>query len=143
MLREKLLTINAATEQVIDETSPDHLIEAGFTRGGVDRGRQTVKDLRAFLHEHRDELAAVEAMYAVPYKRRLTYKDIKELANAIKRPPRAWTPDLLWDAYATVETSRVHGGGRRIATDLVSLVRFALEQDNELVPYQESVEQRF
>jgi type I restriction enzyme R subunit len=82
-------------------------------------------------------------MYAVPYKRRLTYKDIKQLANAIKRPPRAWTADLLWDAYATVETSRVHRGGRRIATDLVSLVRFALEQENELVPYRESVEQRF
>ena len=142
-LREKLLTIKAATPQVIDEISPDEVIEAGFTHDGTDRAQQTVKDFRAFLEENRDELTAVEAMYAVPYKRRLTYKDIKELANALKRPPRAWTPDLIWDAYATVDASRVRGSGRRIATDLVSLVRFALEQENELVPYPESVEQKF
>ena len=143
-LREKLLAVSkAATEQVIDEISPDHLLEAGFTRDGADRARKTIQDFRAFLDEHRDELTAVQAMYAVPYKRRLTYRDVKELANAIKRPPHAWTPERLWEAYQTVEASRVRGGGRRIATDLVSLVRFALEQDNELVPYRESVEERF
>jgi type I restriction enzyme R subunit len=37
----------------------------------------------------------------------------------------------------------VRGGGQRIVTDLVSLVRFALEQDNELVPYTETVNERF
>ena len=43
-------------------------------------------------------------------------------------------PGPLWEAYEALEASRVRGGGRRIATDLVSLVRFALEQENELVP---------
>ncbi len=142
-LREKLVTIRAATPQVIDEISTDEVIEAGFSRAGSDRARQTIRDFRTFLEENRDELAAVQAMYAVPYKRRLTYKDVKELANALRRPPRAWTPDVIWDAYATVDASRVRGSGRRVATDLVSLVRFALEQENELVPYPETVDQRF
>lgn len=143
VLRDKLLTIKAITDQVIDEISTDELIEAGFAQDGADRARQTITDFRAFLDEHKNELTALEALYAVPYKRRVNYADIKELANAIKRPPRQWTPDLLWNAFATVETSRVHGGGRRISTDLVSLVRFALEQDSELVPYQETVTHKF
>lgn len=142
-LRQRLLAVQSATEQVIDEVSTDRLIEAGFSSDGTDRAKQTISDFRAFLDEHRDELSALEALYAMPHKRRLSFADIKQLANAIQRPPRQWTPDLLWNAYATVEGSRVHGGGRRIATDLVSLVRFALEQDNELVPYQETVAQRF
>jgi type I restriction enzyme R subunit len=142
-LREKLVTLKAATEQVIDEVSVDELVDAGFSADGTDRARQTVTDFRAFLETHRDELTAIEALYAVPFKRRVTFREVKELANALARPPRQWTPDLLWSAYETLETSRVHGGGRRIATDLVSLVRFALEQENELVPYAETVQQRF
>lgn len=142
-LRDKILTVRAAAEQVIDDISPDELIEAGFSRDAADRARRTVTDFRAFLEEHRDELTAIEALYAVPYKRQIGFRDIKELANALARPPHRWTPEKLWEAYATLDTSRVRGGGRRIATDLVSLVRFALEQDNELVPYSETVEQRF
>ena len=34
-------------------------------------------------------------------------------------------------------------GGRRILTDLVSLVRFAMHQDNELVPFPERVQVNF
>jgi type I restriction enzyme R subunit len=49
----------------------------------------------------------------------------------------------LWEAYESLDRSRVHGSGRRVLTDLVSLVRFALEQENELVPYTETVNQRF
>jgi type I restriction enzyme R subunit len=142
-LREKLLTIKAATEQVIDEVSVDELVDAGFSHDATDRARQTVTNFRRFLEEHRDELTAIEALYAVPYKRRVSFLDVKELANAIARPPHQWTPQKLWAAYQALDASRVHGGGRRITTDLVSLVRFALKQENELVPYTETVEQRF
>jgi type I restriction enzyme R subunit len=37
----------------------------------------------------------------------------------------------------------VRGSGGRVLTDMVSLVRFALEQDDELVPYPELVDERF
>jgi type I restriction enzyme R subunit len=142
-LRDKLVTLKTSTEQVIDDLSADELVEAGFTVDGTDRARQTVTDFRAFLEQHRDELTAIEAVYAVPFKRRIGFREVKELANALARPPRQWTPDLLWSAYATLDASRVRHGGRRIATDLVSLVRYALEQENELIPYAETVEQRF
>ena len=47
-------------------------------------------------------------------------------------------------AYAALDRSRVKGTSRsRILTDLVSLVRFAMQQDNELVPYPERVAANF
>lgn len=142
-LRNALKTVRRQTEQLVDEVTADELLEAGFSRDSRDRARQTVTDFRAYLDEHRDELTALQALYEVPYSRRLTFREVKQLANAIARPPRQWTPDVLWQAYAELDASKVHGGGRRIATDLVSLVRYALEQESELVPFAETVEQRF
>ena len=50
----------------------------------------------------------------------------------------------LWQAYAALDKTKVKGASRqRILTDLVSLVRFAMHQDNELVPYPERVAANF
>ena len=74
----------------------------------------------------------------------LKYENIKDLADAINKPPHHWTEDNLWAAYAALEKSKVRGAGDvRIMTDLVSLFRFALEQENELVPFPEKVEANF
>ncbi len=37
----------------------------------------------------------------------------------------------------------MRGTGRRVLTDLVSLVRFAIERDDELAPFRERVNTRF
>jgi type I restriction enzyme R subunit len=37
----------------------------------------------------------------------------------------------------------VRGSGRRVLTDLVTLVRFALHEDDELVPFPERVAERY
>jgi hypothetical protein len=81
---------------------------------------------------------------ARPYKQRLTFEAVKELADAIEKPPYLWNESQLWNAYAALEASKVKGAsGRRILTDLVSLVRFAIHQDNELVPFPERVNANF
>lgn len=68
---------------------------------------------------------------------------MKELANAIGRPPYQWTPEKLWAAYEALDRSKVRGSGQRVLTDIVSLVGFALHQDGELVPYPERVRERY
>ena len=56
-------------------------------------------------------------------------------ADTLHAPPYLLTESALWQAYATLDKSKVGGGGTaRILTDLVSLVRFAMHQENELVP---------
>ena len=63
-----------------------------------------------------------------------SHEAIKELADAIEKPPYLWNESQLWQAYAALEKSKVKGAsGRRILTDLVSLVRFAIHQESELI----------
>ena len=46
--------------------------------------------------------------------------------------------------FRSLEKSKVKGASsKRILTDLVSLVRFAIHQDNELVPFPEKVNANF
>ncbi len=74
----------------------------------------------------------------------MKFENIKELADTINKPPHHWTEDNLWAAYAALEKSKVRGAsGARIMTDLVSLVRYALDQENELVPFPEKVDTNF
>ena len=69
---------------------------------------------------------------------------IAALAQTITAPPRSWTPEKLWRAYELLDKDKVRGAsGTRLLTDIVSLVRFALHQDGELVPHAERVRERF
>jgi len=142
-LRERLVDVRRSYEQTLDEFSPDRVLAAGYSLDGSDRARQTAESFRAFIEEHKDEITALEILYGRPYRQRPSFKEIKELAHAIGRPPYQWTPERLWQAYETLERSKVRGSGGRVLTDLVSLVRFALEQEDELVPYPELVDERF
>jgi type I restriction enzyme R subunit len=142
-LRGKLVDVRRSYEQTIDETSQDRVLSAGYSVDAADRARSLAMSFREFIEEHHEEITALEILYSRPHAQRLTFREIKELANAIGRPPRSWTPDRLWQAYEALDKSRVRGSGQRTLTDIVSLVRFALEQEPELVPYSERVNKRF
>ncbi|HTC69097.1 MAG TPA: type I restriction-modification enzyme R subunit C-terminal domain-containing protein [Acidothermaceae bacterium] len=142
-LRARILEVRSSYEQTIDTVSTDTVIEAGFSTDATTRAKQTVTDWKAFIEANKDELTALQILYSKPAGKRLTFAEIRELANAIQRPPRAWTAEQLWDAYETVERSRVRGHGGRVLTDLVSLVRFTIEYAPELVPWTETVNERF
>jgi len=142
-LRNKLIEIKKSYEQTIDALSKDQVLEAGYSAAAQEKARSIVESFETFIRENKDEIIALQVLYSRPYKQRLTFKQIKELADAIQRPPRAWTPELLWQAYEKLDKSKVHGSGGRLLTDIVSLVRFALHQDGELRPFQEQVQERF
>lgn len=103
-----------------------------------------VASFEQYLADHKDEIEALKFFYSIPHRNRLHFKDIKALADAIKQPPRSWTPEKLWRAYELLQRDKVKGaGGKRLLTDIVSLVRFALHQDSDLRPYHEGVRERF
>jgi type I restriction enzyme R subunit len=139
-LRTAILELRHSYDQIIDDASTDSVLAAGYS---TEQARRTVDDFRQFIEDHKDEITALQVLYARPYQQRLTFSDIKELANAIGRPPRQWTPEALWAAYEALDKSRVRGSGHRTLTDLVSLVRYALSEDEELVPYPQKVNERF
>ena len=129
-------------EQIIDEVSQDELLEAGILE--QEKAKGLVESFEKFLEENKDEIDALQFFYSQPYAERLHYKDIKALHERIKAPPRTWTEKKLWEAYELVETNKVHGASaERRLTDIVSLVRYALHQDDELVPFGDKVHERF
>ena len=143
-LRNVLIEFHKKTEQTIDHISEDKIIEAGFSADALEKAKGVVQSFEKFIQDHKDEITAPQVLYSRPFKARLRFEDIKELANTIERPPYLWTESQLWQAYAALDRSRVKGvGTKRILTDLVSLVRFAIHQDNELVPFPERVNVNF
>ncbi|HOC41433.1 MAG TPA: type I restriction-modification enzyme R subunit C-terminal domain-containing protein [Thermoanaerobaculales bacterium] len=143
-LRNLLVEIKQSFEQIIDEVSKDALTFAGYSEEARDKARELVTSFEKFLADNKDEIDALQFFYSQPYSERLHYRDIKELHDAIKAPPRSWTEERLWAAYQAIERNKVRGAsaGRRL-TDIVSLIRFALHQEKELVPYADQVRQRF
>src|SRR3989442_5918787 len=121
--------VRRSYEQAIDEVSKGIVVEAGYSADATERAKATVRSFRQFIEEHKDEITALQILYSRPYRQRLTFKNIKDLAHAIGKPPYNLTPERLWQAYEALERVRVRGTGGRVLTDLVSLVRFELKQD--------------
>ncbi|MGY1748828.1 type I restriction endonuclease subunit R [Modestobacter sp. SYSU DS0511] len=140
-LRSRILELRRAHDRVIDENSVDELLDA---HGVVDtsRAQTIVESWKQYLEDHRDQITAIQLMGEAK-ERRIAFSDIKELADRISRPPHSWTPELIWAAYEAVEKSRVRKSDRHTLTDLVSLLRFTLGEDSELVPYGDRVRERY
>ena len=140
VLRHRLTEIHRAYEQTLDTVSQDAVIRAEFS--GVEADALT-RSFREYIEENKDEITALQVLYQRPYRQRLSYADIRALADALQSPPRSWTPVRLWDAYERLDRDRVHGSGQRVLADIVSLVRYAIGHEEDLAPFAEQVEERF
>ncbi len=142
-LRAHLVDLKQQSEQVIDTVSKDVVKVAGYDAAARERAESLTISFEQFLADHRDEIAALQVLYQQPYARRLRYRDVKELAVAIAAPPRNWTTEGLWQAYEALDKAKVKGSATTVLTNVVSLVRYALHQDGELVPFPDRVRERF
>jgi type I restriction enzyme R subunit len=143
--RNLLKDIKSKNEQIIDTISRDMVLAAGFDTTARDKAMGTVESFREFVAANKDEITALQILYNQPYgQRRLTYEQIKQLANALERPPRNLTPEKLWQAYAQLQADKVRGAGvQKLLTDIISLVRFAMGETETLEPYAMTVEEKF
>ncbi len=141
-LRLRILELRRAHDRIIDEVSADTLLDA---YGVVDssRAKSVVESWQTYLEEHRSEITAIQLLTEAR-ERRVSFDDVKELADRIARPPYNWTPDLLWNAYLAIEPDGPRRPTtQRTLTDLVSLIRFTVGEDPELVPYADRVRERY
>ncbi len=145
IVRETILDIKKRNEQIIDEISKDVVTHVGFDSGANERARANVKAFQDYLEAHKDELSALQFIYSKPYgRRKLTYQEIRELADALIRASPEFTAERLWSAYRQLESTKVRGAGpTQILTDIISLVRFAVGSDDVLEPYSDVVNRRF
>ncbi|MCH9736969.1 MAG: DEAD/DEAH box helicase family protein [Actinomycetia bacterium] len=140
-LRNRMLELRAAHDRVIDEVSSDELIEAG---GKIDVGRaqSVVESWQDYLDKHRDEITALQVGFEGG-ERRIDFAFIEGLAARIARPPHNWTPDVIWNAYAAVDGSKVRQSATHTVADLVSLIRYSTGVDDELIPYGDRVAEKY
>jgi type I restriction enzyme R subunit len=143
-VRDTLVRVKRESEQTIDVTTIDTVIDQGFDAAAKDKAESLIKSFRDYIAEHQSEIDALQILYSRPYKQRLTEPMLKELEKKLREVHAAWTEDRLWDAFAVTAPGKVKGRSQagRFA-DLVALVRFALEQQPVLAPFADSVSERF
>lgn len=142
-LRRRILEIRALNEQTIDRHTIDKVLYSGFDASAVDKAESKVRDFRAWIAEHRDEIAALQIIYSGSRPLRLSLQDLRQLQDAISTPPLAASPVQLWRDFQAVESEKVKGTGGQQLADLVALVRHALVPDSTLAPYAEEVRTRY
>ena len=141
-LRQRILEIRLSHDLIFDEGNKDELLDA---RGVVDnsKAKSLVESWIKYIEDNKNEITAIQMLYSKPKSVSITYKEIKELAERIRRPHPTWTVDVIWNAYLALEPTKVRKSAVHTTTDLVSLVRFTLGQMNELVPDAQLVEERY
>lgn len=142
-LRRRILEICQQNEQTIDRHTIDDVLYAGFDASAVDKAQGKITDFRAWIEQHKDELTALQVLYAGTRPLKLSLKDLRQLRDALAQAPLAVTPIQLWRAFQAVEGDQVKGTGGEVLTDLVNLVRHALIPSFTLVPYRKALQERY
>ena len=142
-LRTLLVDLRRRRDQTIDTITQDQLLDFGPADGSG--ARETAEKFRDYIERHKDEIAALQILLNRPFTHRhITYSEIKELAETLVRENPRFEAGYLWSAYRRLSPERVHNSNPvKVLTDLISLVRFAVDQEPELKPYPETVEDRF
>ena len=140
-VRKLLIELKTQSELIIDEFSRDAVISTGFDEKAA---TEMTGRFKAFLDENQDQLTALTILYGKPYAvRRLTYESLEELRAALARPPWLLEPLAIWHAYKRLSNGTIKADPGRVLTDVVALVRYALDQRDSLAPMSSEVAGRF
>jgi len=147
-LRETLLAIKGSLGQVIDEVTPDTLINAGFSQSDKDKAQSVMGELRAFCETHKDQIEALQLLYQKPHRAGLRYGQVKDLARQLNRAPFFVDPAKpesvvkLWQLQRQAEPEHTQGEATGLV-DLIALVRHALHPQEPIAPLQTEITQRY
>lgn len=143
--RNKVIEIKKKNEQTIDIVSQDEVILAGFDEAAREKARTIVGTFKQFIEDNKDELTALQIIYNKPYgQRHITYEQIRQLADAIEKPPYNLTPEILWKAYEQLDKSKVRGAGvQKLLTDIIAILRYSIGEVDVLEPFSETINQKF
>ncbi len=72
-LQARIMKLQTASEQVIEEVSIDTLLYAGHDAQVRQRAKGLVEGFRAFIEEHRNEIEALQVLYGRPYRAGLRF----------------------------------------------------------------------
>lgn len=141
-LREFIIDVRKKYDQIIDTVNMDSITKSGWVKDQVAEAEQLILDFKIWIDEHKDEITALQIFYGQPYRRReVTYKMIKDLSEYIVRNKPTLAPQKVWSAYEQLEGSTGKPKNELIA--LVSLIRKVAGIDNDLTPFDKTVDKNF
>ncbi|AWR87051.1 type III restriction protein res subunit [Meiothermus taiwanensis WR-220] len=140
-------TAVSASYQLIKHVEARRIL---FLVGQGNLGRQTLREFQGYTPP--DDPRRFTELYNVQHltsncpdpRRHLTFREVKELAEVLARAHPLFTPEHFRQLYERLQPEKVRRSQpERVLTDLISLVRFALEQEAELRPFPKTLEERF
>ena len=116
-----------------------------FDGQAKEKAESIITTWKDFIEQNKDKITALQIIFNEPYgKRHFTFNMIKQLAGAIEKPPYNLKPELVWLAYERLDKSKVKGAPSvKLLTNIISLLRFTVGETDLLIPFIETVEQRF
>jgi type I restriction enzyme, R subunit len=145
LLRDTLAKLKKDNEQTIDVVTVDNVLDHRFDAAAKEKAESLVRSFKEYIEQHRNEIAALQILYSRPYRQRLTEECLRELEEKLKPDFGAYPVESLWLAFSQFRQrpSGSTSSATRRFTDLVSLVRVALEQEPLLAPFEQHVRTRF
>jgi type I restriction enzyme R subunit len=141
-LNEYIENVRKAHEQKIDLANPDEVIHVGWDKDNTNKANEIIASFIEWMHEHKDELMALQIFYNQPYRRReLTYSMIKEVLEKLQNDKPSLAPLNVWRAYEALE--QCNGSPRNELTAIVSLIRKISGLDSTLTSYDKIVDKNF
>ncbi|MEX2347720.1 MAG: DEAD/DEAH box helicase family protein [Balneolaceae bacterium] len=135
--------VRKTKEQIIDVVNTDEVTYAGWDKEQKKQAETLVENFKAFLEEHKNEITALSIFYNEPYRRRdVTFKMVKEVLDLIKQKKPQMAPLNVWNAWEQVEGANGTSPKNDLMA-LVSLIRTASGIDEQLTPYDKTVNKNF
>ncbi|MTI86588.1 MAG: DEAD/DEAH box helicase [Balneolaceae bacterium] len=135
--------VRKTKEQIIDVVNTDEVTYAGWDKEQKKQAETLVENFKAFLEEHKDEITALSIFYNEPYRRReVTFKMLKEVLDLIKQKKPQMAPLNVWNAWEQVKGANGTSPKNELIA-LVSLIRTASGIDEQLTPYDKTVNKNF
>lgn len=142
-LNDYIDKVRSDHEQIIDSINIDTVTKSEWDKTSVDKAKEIVKDFKAYLEMHKDEIMGLRIFYNQPYRRReITFKMIKEVLEKLKLDKPLLAPDYVWDAYTTIEEMKSNKPESEL-TALVSLIRRVCGIDATLTPFDKKIDENF
>jgi type I restriction enzyme R subunit len=154
-LRNFITDVRKKYDQVIDGINIDTITNIGWVKDQEAAAALTISNFTTWIQAHKDEITALQIFYGQPYRRReLTYKMIRDLYEKITTEQPLLSPLHVWRAYQTDVTLSLSKGepkkGGNILVSprneliaLVSLIRRVTGIDENLTPYDKTVDKNF
>ncbi|WP_430932172.1 DEAD/DEAH box helicase family protein [Saccharicrinis sp. 156] len=130
-------------EQIIDHVNIDTVTKSEWDSFTTEKANETIKDFTEYLQQHKDEIKALSIFYNQPYNRRnITFKMIKDVMEKLKLEKPLLAPDYVWEAYKVVQPQCLAAPKDQL-TALVSLIRRVCGIDDELKPFDKTINENF